>query len=93
MILSSALIYSTRLPVSVCGTGSNIFKRLADFLGSMVTVRCRVPRRDPVLSGSALCVYFTAHINAYTLQPAIPSAGGTLTAPSPRHSMMEVTEC
>ena len=34
---SSALVYSTQLPVSVCGTGQCVLKRLADFLGSMVT--------------------------------------------------------
>ena len=93
MILSSALVCSTRPPVSVCGTGSTGFKRLADFLGSMVTVRCRSPRGDRVLSGSARTVDLPAVLSAYTLQPAIPSAGGTLTAPSPRHSPVEVTEC
>ena len=93
MILSSALVYSTRLPVSVCGTGSTSFKRLADFLGSMVTVHCRAPRGDCVLSGSARKVDLPASLYTYTFQPAIPSAGGTLTAPSPRHSLGEVTEC
>ena len=93
MILSSALVCSTRLPVSVCGTGSGYFKRLADFLGSMVTVHCRSPRGARVLSGSAPRVDLPARVCAYTLQPAIPSAGGTLTAPSPRHSIPEVTEC
>ena len=41
------------------------------------------------LSGSALPVDLPAGIYAYTLQPAIPSAGGTVTSPSPRHSIRQ----
>ena len=49
--------------------------------------RCRLSQAIGVLSGSALAVGLPAAINAYTLQPAIPSAGGAVTSPSPRHSI------
>ena len=42
-----------------------------------------------ILSGSALAVGLPAAINAYTLQPAIPSAGGAVTSPSPRRSLRQ----
>ena len=35
--LPSALVYSTRLRVSVCGTGTSMVECLADFLGSLLT--------------------------------------------------------
>ena len=35
--LPSALVYSTRLRVSVCGTGTSLVECLADFLGSLLT--------------------------------------------------------
>ena len=42
--LSSALVYSTRPPVSVYGTG--LFRIcLADFLGSLITIAVSLPRR------------------------------------------------
>ena len=50
-------------------------------------VRYRLTQAFGVLSGSALPVDLPAGIYAYTLQPAIPSAGGTVTSPSPRHSI------
>jgi hypothetical protein len=49
-------------------------------------------RESRGLSGSILMVDLPAIINIYTLQPAIPSAGGTVTTPSPLHYPMEVTE-
>ena len=42
--LPSALVYSTRLRVSVCGTGTE-WICLADFLGSMVTLAISPSRR------------------------------------------------
>ena len=42
MNLPSALVYSTRLRVSVCGTGANEIC-LADFLGSLVTLAIDPP--------------------------------------------------
>ena len=49
--------------------------------------RSRLSQAIGVLSGSALAVGLPAAIDAYTLQPAIPSAGGAVTSPSPRHSI------
>ncbi len=49
-------------------------------------------RKQKGLSGSTLTVDLPAIINIYTLQPAIPSAGGTVTTASPLHYPMEVTE-
>ena len=42
MNLPSALVYSTRLRVSVCGTGGSALQ-LADFLGSMFTLTIDLP--------------------------------------------------
>ena len=50
---------------------------------------CRLSQAIGVLSGSALPVDLPAGIYAYALQPAIPSAGGTVTSPSPRHSIRQ----
>ena len=41
--LPSALVYSTRLRVSVCGTGTSMVKCLADFLGSLLTSAITLP--------------------------------------------------
>ena len=43
-----------------------------------------------VLSGSALRVDLPARIYAYTLKPAIPSAGGGVTSASPRRHMRKL---
>ena len=42
-----------------------------------------------ILSGSALAADLPTAIDTYTLQPAIPSAGRTVTSPSPHHSMRQ----
>ena len=53
--LSSASVYSTRPPVSVCGTGPGLLNRLAStFLGSMLRYGYRFDRSLCVLSGLAL---------------------------------------
>ena len=57
------------------------------FSRELAYARCRITQAFGVLSGSALAVGLPAAINAYTLQPAIPSAGGAVTSPSPRHSI------
>ena len=45
---------------------------------------CWFPKEPAYSRVSARCVDLPAHLNAYALQPAIPSAGGSVTAPSPR---------
>ena len=42
------------------------------------------PKRVPYSQVSARRVDLPARLIAYTLQPAVPSAGGSVTAPSPR---------
>ena len=72
--------------MSVCGTGTSMVE-LSGFSRELDYLRSHAARRLCVLSGSALAVDLPAAINAYTLQPAIPSAGGAVTSPSPRHSI------
>ena len=48
--LSSALVFSTRPPVSVCGTGPACVECLADFLGSVFPAAVTSPRGLGVLS-------------------------------------------
>ena len=62
---------------------------LADFLGSWITPLSPSHGWDGVLSGSALRVYLTAPINAYTLQRALPSARVGFTSPSPRRPVRQ----
>ncbi len=58
MIHSSTLGFSPRPPVSVCGTGGCIFKRLAGFLGSLI--RDAIPLAEAAgyyqLSASPACL-------------------------------------
>ena len=42
------------------------------------------PKEAVYFQVSAQCVDLPAHLDAYTLQRAIPSARGSVTAPSPR---------
>ena len=68
-------------------------KRLAGFLGGMLTLAISPPPEGKaVLSGSDREVCFTASLGSYTLQPAIPSAGGGVTTASPRHCAGPATE-
>ncbi len=57
--LSSASVSSTRPPVSVCGTGPSEMC-LADFLGSLITIAIRSPRRArgtvPSQHGPRICL-------------------------------------
>ena len=64
--LPSALVYSTRLRVSVCGTGTFMVE-LSGFSRELAYLRCHAARRLCVLSGSALAVDLPAAISAYTL--------------------------
>ena len=61
--------------------------KFSGFSRELAYARCRLSQAIGVLSGSALAVGLPAAIYAYTLQPAIPSAGGAVTSPSPRHSI------
>ena len=61
--------------------------KFSGFSRELAYARCRLSQAIGVLSGSALAVGLPAAIDAYTLQPAIPSAGGAVTSPSPRHSI------
>ena len=84
---SSASVFSTRLRVSVCGTGHG-YVELSGFSREHDYVRCRgVPGDFPYCRRSPLGTDLPAPIYGYDLQPAIPSAGGTATSPSPhRHN-------
>ena len=64
--LPSALVYSTRLRVSVCGTGTSMVE-LSGFSRELAYLRCHAARRLCVLSGSALAVDLPAAISAYAL--------------------------
>ena len=81
--LPSALVYSTRLRVSVCGTGAVHVESLADFLGSMITLTRSAPEGFAYFRISARRVDFPARLNAYVLKRTIPSVRGGSTSPSP----------
>ena len=69
--------------MSVCGTGS-IRVKLSGFSRESDYLHYRMPpKRLPYFQVSALEVDLPAPVNAYALQPAIPSAGGTATTASP----------
>ena len=85
MSLPSASVYSTRLPVSVCGTGGTMLE-LSGFSREYDYPRCRLARRPRVLSGSARTVDFPAALGTYTLQRPVPSGRGGSTAPSPHRT-------
>ena len=85
MNLSSALVYSTRPPVSVYGTGGpdlglRGFSREPDYR------RCRLARRLGVLSGLGSRADLPTRSAPTPLQRAIPSARGRSTSPSPLRS-------
>ena len=85
MNLPSALVYSTRLRVSVCGTGACALE-FSGFSREYDYPRCCSPRMDRILSGSPRTVDLPADLNGYTLQRPFPSGRGGFTAPSPRHT-------
>ena len=90
--LSSALVYSTRPPVSVCGTGPAVFITLSGFSREYGYHRCRLARGLAVLSRLATPGGFASPAYSYTVQRAIPSARGCVTAPSPHHLTTGATE-
>ncbi len=60
---------------------------LSGFSGEYGYPRCQEPPEGiPYCRLSAREAYFTASLSAYSLQRAIPSARGGVTAPSPRRS-------
>jgi hypothetical protein len=70
-VLPFALVYSTRLPVSVCGTGTwvSMLRGFSRQLG-LATSASRARTR-----ASAQSVDFPADLITYTLPPAQPIAG------------------
>ena len=85
MSRSSALVYSTRPPVSVYGTGTH-YLELRRFSREHDYLRFPLARRLAVLSGSAQSGDLPPPLYTYTLQRAIPSARGSVTSPSLRRS-------
>ncbi len=65
MIHSSTLGFSPRPPVSVCGTGGGIFRRLAGFLGSRL--------RDAISAPGGLEYYRLSASPAYLTTGPIPT--------------------
>ena len=87
VIHPSALVYSTRPRVSVYSTGTEPllfsgFSREHGYRHYRI-----VPKNAPYYRVSARKVYLTAFLNTYALQPSIPSDGGRVTSPSPRHAI------
>ena len=87
--LPSALVYSTRPRVSVYGTGHRALK-LSGFSRQHGYLHCRIaPEGAPYCRASAQWVDLPAHVNAFALQPPIPSGGGSVTSASPRRTHNE----
>ena len=85
MIHSSTLEFSSRIPVSVCGTsfyslGLSGFSWKSDYL------RYPLARRLAVLSTFSTNGGFAYHPYTYCLQRTIPSVRGSFTTPSPHRS-------
>ena len=70
VIHSSTLGFSPRPPVSVCGTGGYVFKRLAGFLGSRI--------RDTISAAEALEYYQLSARWGYLTPLPIPTAFNAL---------------
>ncbi len=84
--LSSASVYSTRLRVSVCGTGT-LTICLADFLGSMLTRAIALPKRTRILSGfSSVSGFACLPQHLHPLTDLFRHLRGGVTTPSPLHS-------
>ena len=81
MNLSSALVYSTRPPVSVYGTGGTDLE-LRSFSREYGYRRCHFAHALRVLSGFGSGVDLPAPSTPTTLQRAFPSARGRFTPPS-----------
>ena len=85
MSLSSALVFSTRPPVSVCGTGAARLT-LRSFSRESGYRRCLSRRGGTVLSGLGSRADLPARSAPTPLQRALPSARGRFTPPSLRRS-------
>ena len=86
VIHPSALVYSTRPRVSVYGTGATRLM-FSGFSWRHGYLRCCLALKGRgILSGSDPAVDLPAAVCSYTLQPAVPSAGGSVTSASPRHT-------
>ena len=84
--LPSALVFSTRPRVSVYGTGATRLM-FSGFSWRHGYLRyCLALKGRGILSGSDPAVDLPAAVCSYTLQPAVPSAGGSVTSASPRHT-------
>ena len=82
----SASVYSTRPRVSVYGTGAGALL-LSGFSRESGYQLCHIgPGPSAYCQASAQGVDLPAPVCAFTLQPAIPSAGGCVTSPSPHRA-------
>lgn len=82
MNLPSALVYSTRLRVSVYGTGT-LWVKLSGFSRESVYLLYCAARGLCILLSSARKVDLPAFLITYTLQRPFPSERGSVTSPSP----------
>ena len=85
MIHSSTLESSSRIPVSVCGTGFYNLK-LSGFSWKSDYLHYPRPRRFAVLSAFSNTGGFAYRYYTYSLQRSIPSDRGSVTTPSPHRS-------
>ena len=86
MTHSSTFGYSPRPPVSVYGTGCQ-YLMLSGFSWKPASPRYRLSRSLGVLSRLSTYVGFASRTYTFSLQPAIPSAGGGSASPSPRRNI------
>ena len=85
MIHSSTLEFSSRIPVSVCGT-SFYSLELSGFSWKSAYLRYPLARRLAVLSTFSKHGGFAYRAYTYCLQRSIPSDRGSVTTPSPHRS-------
>ena len=85
---SSALVYSTRLRVSVYGTDATI-DMFSGFSWQFDYLYFYAPHGIVVLSVSTLLADLPTRICVYILQPSIPSDGNSVTPASPHHSIKQ----
>src|SRR5690606_6720964 len=85
MIHSSTLEFSSRIPVSVCGTGFYNLK-LSGFSWKSDYLHYPRPRRFAVLSAFSKTGGFAYQSYTYSFQRSIPSDRGRVTTPSPHRS-------
>ena len=86
MTHSSTFGYSPRPPVSVYGTGRQ-YLMLSGFSWKYASPHCHLSRSLSVLSRLSMMPGFASASFTFSLQPAIPSAGGGSASPSPRRNI------